>query len=91
MHTGLATFFVYLNDVPEDVGNTYFPRVQLSVTPKAGVAVLFPNIHSDNRPDVRTVHEAKPVPAPHVKWGLNIFVADRTQQAAAFVETGLRV
>lgn len=91
MQTGLATIFVYLNDLPEDVGETHFPKLQLSVTPRAGVAVLFPNVDEAGLPDVMTVHEARPVPRPHVKWGLNIFIADRTQQAAAFVSTQVKV
>merc|ERR1712217_516209 len=56
------TFFVYLSDV-EEGGGTKFPRLNVTMQPKRGAAVLFIDT-LDRDPDVsdtRTNHEALPV------------------------------
>ena len=70
----LVTFFVYLNTLPIGEGHTEFPSLKgLSMTPKQGMAVLFPNILSNGAPDKMTVHKANPVHKPYVKIGMNIW------------------
>jgi hypothetical protein len=56
------TFFLYLSDVTEG-GGTRFPYIGKTVTPKKGMAVLWPHgLDSDPRTkDTRTHHEAMPV------------------------------
>ena len=76
----LATIFVYLNSLPEGQGHTEFPGIGLSVTPKRGMAVLFPNVLENGEPDVRTVHGAKPVGDGHLKVGMNVWLTQSDLQ-----------
>ena len=58
----ILTFFLYLSDV-EEGGETAFPRLNISVRPKKGRALLWPSTLNAN-PELqepRTVHEARPV------------------------------
>ena len=58
----MYTFLMYLNDAaPGDAGGeTHFPRLNISVRPKRGRALLWPSVlDSDpNERDDRTEHEA---------------------------------
>jgi prolyl 4-hydroxylase len=58
----ILTFFLYLSDV-EEGGETSFPSLKLSVTPKKGKALLWPSTLDEDqeKKDSRTNHEAKPV------------------------------
>ncbi|RZM05843.1 MAG: 2OG-Fe(II) oxygenase, partial [Sphingomonas sp.] len=73
----VATMLVYLNDAFEG-GETTFPDHGLTVTPRAGDALLFRNILSDGRPDPRKRHAGRPV-TRGVKW-----LATRWIRARAF-------
>ena len=55
----LYTFFMYLSDV-EQGGETRFTKLNISVTPKKGSAILWPSVHSDDpyRTEDLTYHEA---------------------------------
>lgn len=88
----LVTLFVYLNTLPEGVGHTEFPllrtagssgAVTLSVRPRSGTALVFCNVDSSGESDVRLCHRACPVPEGHVKFGVNIWISDVSQQAHA--------
>ncbi|CAB9525214.1 prolyl 4-hydroxylase [Seminavis robusta] len=59
----IVTIFCYLNTLPEKAGGaTMFPQCgDLRVQPKAGRAVLFPNITAEGLPDPRTVHAGEAV------------------------------
>ena len=65
------TVFLYLNDV-EAGGGTHFSKLGITVKPKRGRALLWPNVLDDspNERDVRTMHEALPV-EKGVKYGAN--------------------
>ena len=65
------TFYLYLNDV-EAGGGTNFDRLNLTVTPKVGRAILWPSVLNDfpSRKDDRTMHAALPVEAG-IKYGAN--------------------
>lgn len=75
----LATVFVYLTDMPDGVGCTVFPKLNVSVTPKRGSALVFANVTEHGEPDIMTSHEAQPLLPPHTKMGVNFWVTDRTQ------------
>jgi len=68
------TFFLYLNDV-EEGGFTSFPRLNISVQPKKGRAVLWPSTLNE-RPleiDERTQHVAEPV-VKGTKFSVNMWL-----------------
>lgn len=63
--------FLYLNDV-EEGGETQFPRLNLTITPKLGRVVIWPNVlnNSPHESDQRTIHQALPVLTGE-KYGAN--------------------
>jgi prolyl 4-hydroxylase len=59
----VLTFYMYLSDVDEG-GGTHFPRLNLTVTPRKGSAVLWPSVtndHPDSEIEPMTYHAALPV------------------------------
>lgn len=69
----VLTVFLYLNDV-EAGGETEFPRLNLTVTPKMGRAVLWPSVLDQNplKLDWRTEHAAREV-TQGIKYGANLW------------------
>ena len=67
----ILTFFLYLNEGFEG-GETYFDDLDISVTPKRGRAVVWPNVKNSDpsKKDKRTKHQALPV-ISGVKYGAN--------------------
>jgi hypothetical protein len=64
----------YLNDVDEG-GETNFPKMNITIQPKRGRAVLWPSVF-DADPmsnDVRSDHQALPV-IKGVKYGVNAWI-----------------
>lgn len=66
------TFFVYLNDV-DGGGETDFPKLQLSVVPRQGDAVLWNNLDAQGNGNPQMLHQGKP-PTSGVKYGLNLWI-----------------
>jgi prolyl 4-hydroxylase len=56
----IATVVLYLNDV-EEGGETYFPKLNLSVFPKKGMAVYFEYFYTDEALNELTLHGGAPV------------------------------
>merc|ERR1719498_969270 len=76
-HDGIwrpMTVFLYLNDVPsEEEGETFFPNLEIKITPRKGTAVMWPN--TDGKPefeDIRVMHAGLP-PKTCMKYGVNCF------------------
>lgn len=67
----ILTVFLYLNDVVNG-GETQFPNLNLTITPKLGRVLLWPNVLNLNpqESDPRTVHQALPV-LDGIKYGAN--------------------
>ena len=67
----MMTFFVYLQDV-EQGGETYFPHLNLTFTPKLGRVLIWPNVQNENphAMDWRTEHAALPV-KKGIKYAVN--------------------
>jgi prolyl 4-hydroxylase len=66
-----ATFMIYLNDDYEN-GTTYFPKLNLHITPKAGSALFFKyNYNLEN--NVKTLHSGEKV-TKGVKYIASIWV-----------------
>ena len=67
----ILTLFLYLSDV-EAGGGTRFPRMDLTILPKAGRALLWPSVFDSDpmNDDIRTSHEALPVEAG-IKFAAN--------------------
>ena len=61
----VATFIMYLNDMPEDAGGeTAFPDADggpVSIRPKKGDAAFFYNKRPDGKVDPKSLHTGKPV------------------------------
>ncbi|RED55696.1 2OG-Fe(II) oxygenase [Cohnella lupini] len=62
----ISTLVMYLNDVDEG-GETEFPALRFSVTPKKGSAVYFEYFYNDIRLNELTLHGGNPVEAGE-KW-----------------------
>jgi prolyl 4-hydroxylase len=73
----IQTIFLYLNEVAEG-GQTDFPRLHLSVTPKLGRALIWPSVLNEfpNKVDQRTEHRANRVMAG-IKYGANAWIHQR--------------
>ncbi|WP_313892951.1 2OG-Fe(II) oxygenase [Psychrobacillus sp.] len=56
----ISTLVMYLNDV-EEGGETFFPKLNLSVTPKKGMAVYFEYFYNDQELNELTLHGGAPV------------------------------
>ncbi|GAX16815.1 prolyl 4-hydroxylase [Fistulifera solaris] len=70
----VLTFYMYLNDV-EEGGGTDFPRLNMTVMPKKGRAVMWPSVlnMNPNKKDPRSDHQALPV-IKGVKYGANAWI-----------------
>lgn len=70
-----VTFFVYLNDMHKDEtgAHTDFPKLNLKIKPKKGMAVFWTNINPNGTEDFRTLHAGMP-PTHSTKYGLNIWI-----------------
>ena len=70
----LYTFFIYLSDV-EAGGETRFTRLNISVTPRKGSAILWPSVLSEDPfvTDERTYHEAVTVDKG-IKFSANFWI-----------------
>ncbi len=62
----ISTLVMYLNDV-EQGGETFFPKLDFSVSPQKGTAVYFEYFYSDNNLNELTLHGGAPVIAGE-KW-----------------------
>jgi hypothetical protein len=70
----LFTFFIYLQ-APESGGQTRFPKLNITIEPVSGSALLWPNV-LDNQlrtADMRTDHEAMP-PIAGLKYSANLWL-----------------
>jgi prolyl 4-hydroxylase len=56
----ISTLVMYLNDV-EEGGETFFPKLNLSVSPKKGMAVYFEYFYNDQTLNDLTLHGGAPV------------------------------
>ena len=56
----ISTLVMYLNDV-EQGGETYFPHLKLSITPKKGMAVYFEYFYNDPLLNDLTLHGGAPI------------------------------
>ena len=78
----ILTLFIYLNDV-EEGGGTRFNKLDITVQPRKGNAVLWPSV-KDQYPeekDDRTDHEAQPV-LKGIKYGANAWIHNRDYKKA---------
>jgi prolyl 4-hydroxylase len=71
----VLTFFLYLSDV-EEGGETYFPKLNISVKPHKGSALLWPSVdneYPDSIIEDLTYHAALPV-KKGVKFAANSWI-----------------
>ena len=68
----MITALIYLNDV-EDGGATYFPELNISITPKKGNVLVFHNTISETTNiNPRSLHAGMPVSSGE-KWAANLW------------------
>jgi len=69
----ILTLYLYLNDV-ENGGGTNFDKLDLTVMPRRGRALLWPSVFDSdpNAKDDRTTHQALPVGKDSLKFGANV-------------------
>lgn len=74
MGVRLFTFFIYLR-APEGGGGTRFPKLNITIEPVAGSALLWPNVKNGDlgASDMRTDHEALP-PLAGLKYAANLWL-----------------
>lgn len=77
----VSTLIVYLNDVPEG-GETVFPAIGLSVSPRRGNAVYFEYTNSRSQVDPRSLHAGAPVTQGE-KW-----VVTKWMRSQRFIPAG---
>mmetsp|Transcript_52843 Transcript_52843/g.109276 ORF Transcript_52843/g.109276 Transcript_52843/m.109276 type:complete len:364 (+) Transcript_52843:43-1134(+) len=72
------TLLVFLNDIPEEDGggHLHFPELGLHILPRAGDAVLWPNLTDAGEPDPQALHEGV-APVSCEKIAMNVWVAER--------------
>lgn len=87
------TALLYLNDVTAG-GETYFPQLDLTVSPKKGSMVIFQNVdpEDDTVPLYNSIHSALPVETGF-KWACNLWFHKRDQkyQGTDFKEPGANI
>eukprot|EP01084_Bolivina_argentea_P062850 114884_1 len=71
----IITFFIYLNDDDLEGGETAFPNIDIKVKPKAGKAIIWPNVYSNDvfKRDDLTEHAAMDVVAG-TKYAMNVWI-----------------
>tara|TARA_Y200000002_G_scaffold372293_1_gene369924 strand:- start:956 stop:1759 length:804 start_codon:yes stop_codon:yes gene_type:complete len=70
------TFFVYLNDVPDELGGkTHFHKINKTFQGKKGEAIFWRNV-VDGKEDVNTLHSGTEL-KNGIKYGLNIWVREK--------------
>ena len=69
------TFLIYLNQV-EGGGETSFPRLNITITPKAYSALVFNNCLDNGEPDERSLHEGV-APTSGTKYAINGWVRSK--------------
>ena len=71
------TLLIYLNDLPDDAGgNTFFPKLNLRVKPKAGDAIYFENMNN-GEVDYNTAHSGEPIIGNHKKYAMNVWFREK--------------
>jgi prolyl 4-hydroxylase len=75
----MYTFFVYLNTLqPEDGGTTTFTKIGITSRPQAGDALFWVNIDHNGKYDEKTMHSGDMVLTDVEKWGINVWVRQRS-------------
>jgi prolyl 4-hydroxylase len=71
------TVLLYLNDLPDDAGgNTFFPKLNLRIKPKAGDAIYFENM-KDGEVDYNTMHAGEAIVGDNKKYAVNIWFREK--------------
>lgn len=67
---------VYVCACQDAGGETHFPLLNVSVTPRKGDALVWANIDGEGVPNKRSLHEGRP-PTSGEKIAVNVWIADK--------------
>ena len=68
-----VTVLIYLNDLPDNAGgNTFFPKLNLRIKPKAGDAIYFENMRN-GEVDYNTMHSGEAIIGDYKKYAMNVW------------------
>uniref|UniRef100_A0A1B6LJA6 Prolyl 4-hydroxylase alpha subunit domain-containing protein n=1 Tax=Graphocephala atropunctata TaxID=36148 RepID=A0A1B6LJA6_9HEMI len=74
-----ASLTIYLEE-PNEGGTLVFPRLNLSVTPTRGAAVLWYNMHPDGQVDLRSIHGHCPILSGNA-WTLTLWLGGKPENS----------
>jgi prolyl 4-hydroxylase len=73
-----VTVLIYLNDLPIGAGgNTFFPKLNLRIKPKAGDAIYFENM-KNGEVDYSTMHAGEAIIGNHKKYAMNVWFREKS-------------
>jgi len=72
------TILIYLNDVIDGSGSTFFPEANLQIQPKMGLAVWWNNLQANGEENPRTLHSGEVV-TQGVKYAVNVWSRTKRQ------------
>eukprot|EP00093_Oithona_nana_P011168 11168.XXX_30192_29481_1 [CDS] Oithona nana genome sequencing. len=76
----IATFLLYLSDVEKNAGGeTYFPALDLKITPVKGTAIFWFNLKSDGGPQMKSMHVGTPI-FHNRKWVASFWIRSGGQE-----------
>ena len=89
----ILTVFLYLNDLPgnDAGGETHFPLLNVSVSPRKGDALVWANVDSDGVPEPRSLHEGRAPADGYTKIAVNCWVADRPFDLGSTMDKAVRM
>lgn len=78
--------------LPSDAGGeTHFPELNVSVSPRKGDALVWANVDSDGDPEPRSLHEGRAPADGYTKIAVNCWVADRPFDLGSTMDKAVRM
>lgn len=86
----MFTFLLFGSTLePHQAGETHFPFLNVSVSPRLGDGLVWANVDGEGAPNERSLHEGRP-PLEGEKIAINVWVADRPFDVSAGMDRAVR-